>query len=109
MSQNNEQRNDKALSTLGLAARSRNAVSGGFASEEAIKSGKAHLVIIAADASDNTRKKYRNMCEFYKVPYHLYGTKDELGRAVGKEERSVVAVKDAGLADSIRKHLEDSE
>ena len=47
---------DRVLSMLGLATRSRNVVSGGFATEEAVKSGKAYLVIIAEDASDNTRK-----------------------------------------------------
>ena len=100
---------DKVLSLLGLATRSRNVVSGGFATEEAVKGGKACLVIIAEDASDNTRKKYSNMCEFYKVPYEYYSEKDILGHAIGKEERSCLAVTDAGFADSIQKHLVDSK
>lgn len=45
---------DRVLSMLGLATRSRNVVSGGFATEEAVKNGKAYLVIIAENASDNT-------------------------------------------------------
>jgi len=52
---------DRVLSMLGLATRSRNVVSGGFATEEAVKNGKAYLVIIAENASDNTRKKYSNI------------------------------------------------
>ena len=100
---------DRVLSMLGLATRSRNVVSGGFATEEAVKNGKAYLVIIAENASDNTRKKYSNMCEFYKVPYWSYSEKEILGHAIGKEERSCLAVTDAGFADSIRKHLVDSK
>lgn len=100
---------DKVLSMLGLAARSRNVVSGGFATEQAVKSGKAALVIIAEDASGNTRKKYSNMCDFYEVPYAFHGTKDVLGHSMGKDGRSVLAVTDEGFADSIRKHLGDSE
>ncbi|MDE6846572.1 MAG: ribosomal L7Ae/L30e/S12e/Gadd45 family protein [Lachnospiraceae bacterium] len=100
---------DRVLSMLGLAARSRNVVSGGFATEEAVKSGKAYLVIIAEDASDNTRKKYSNMCGFYEVPYEYYSVKEILGHAIGKEERSCLAVTDKGFADSIQKHLLDSE
>lgn len=100
---------NRVLSMLGLAARSRNVVSGGFATEQAVKSGKAYLVIIAEDASDNTRKKYSNMCGFYEVPYEYYGVKEILGHAIGKEERSCLAVTDKGFADSIRKHLLDSE
>lgn len=99
---------DRVLSMLGLATRSRNVVSGGFATEEAVKSGKAYLVIIAEDASDNTRKKYSNMCEFYEVPYGYYSVKEILGHAIGKEERSCLAVTDKGFADSIQKHLLDS-
>ena len=100
---------DKVLSMLGLAARSRNVVSGGFATEQAVKCGKASLVIIAEDASGNTRKKYSNMCDFYEVPCAFHGTKAVLGHSMGKDERSVLAVTDEGFADSIRKHLVDSK
>lgn len=105
----NRPNKDRVLSMLGLAARSRNVVSGGFATEEAVKSGKAYLVIIAEDASDNTRKKYSNMCEFYEVPCEYYSIKEILGHAIGKEERSCLAVTDQGFADSIQKHLLDSK
>lgn len=97
----------KILSLLGLATRSRNVVSGGFATENAVKSGKAHLVIVTEDASDNTKKKFRNMCEFYKVPFYLFGEKESLGHSMGKQERTSLAVTNAGFADSIRKHLEE--
>ncbi len=100
---------DKVLSMLGLAARSRNVVSGGFATEQAVKCGKARLVIIAEDASDNTRKKYNNMCDYYRVPCVVYGTKETVGHSMGREERSVLAVTDEGFANSIRKHLADSK
>lgn len=100
---------DKVLSLLGLATRSRNVVSGGFATETAVKSGKAHLVIIAEDASDNTRKKYNNMCDYYEVPCAFYGTKEVIGHSMGREERSVLAVTDEGFANSIQKHLADSK
>lgn len=107
MCKDNRPVKDKVLSMLGLAARSRNVVSGGFATENAVKSGKAYLVIIAKDASDNTKKKFRNMCEFYKVPFYQFGEKERLGHSIGKEERTSLAVINTGFADSIRKHLED--
>lgn len=100
---------DRVLSMLGLAARSGNVVSGGFATEEAVKRGKACLVILAEDASDNTRKKFSNSCEFYGVPCDSYSVKGMLGHAIGKEERSCLAVTDQGFANSIRKHLLDSK
>lgn len=98
----------KVLSMLGLAARSRNVASGGFATENAVKSGKAYLVIVSEDASDNTKKKFRNMCDFYEVPFYQFGEMEVLGHSIGKQDRTSLAVLNEGFADSIQKHLEDS-
>ena len=100
--------NDKILSLLGLAANGRNLVSGEFSTEKAVKNGKAALVIVSREASDNTKKMFTNMCTFYKTPMYLYGTKEALGRAVGKEMRASVAVINQGMAENIIKHLEES-
>ena len=97
---------DKVLSLLSIAAKGRNVVSGGFTVEKTVKSGKAFLVIVALDASDNTKKMFQNMCEFYEVPIAEYGTKDTLGHAIGRQMRANIAVTDPGLAKSIVKLLE---
>lgn len=99
-------RPDRVMSMLGIAAKGRNVVSGEFAVEKAVKTGKAFLVIVAEEASDNTKKMFANMCEFYEVPIAFYGTKDALGHAIGKQMRANVAVTDGGLAGSILKLLE---
>ena len=96
---------DKVLSYLGLAMRGRNLVSGEFQTEDAVKSGKAILVIVAEDASENTKKLFRDKCSYYEVPVYSYGTKQSLGRAIGKDQRSSLAVTDAGLAQAIEKTL----
>ena len=75
--------------------KSGNLVSGSFSTE------KAKVVIIAADVAENSRKKYENMCEFYHVPVYFYGTKDELGHAIGKEYRASIAIIDQGLAKAV--------
>lgn len=64
------------------------------------------LVIVAEDASENTRKLFTDKCSFYQVPIKLYGTREELGRAIGKDIRSSLAVVNAGLAQSIIGYLE---
>lgn len=97
---------NKALSLLSLAARGRNLVSGGFAVEEAVKSGKAWLVILGTDVSDNTNKMFADMCRFYEVPLFRFETKETLGHAIGKELRACIAVTDEGLANAIIKQLE---
>lgn len=99
----------KVLSLLGLAMRAGKVVSGEFATENAVKSGKVSLVIVAKDASDNTKKLFRDKCKFYEIPVLEYGTKEELGKAIGKEMRSSVGIQDAGFAKTITSHLEDSK
>ncbi|MGN0483956.1 MAG: L7Ae/L30e/S12e/Gadd45 family ribosomal protein [Lachnospiraceae bacterium] len=96
---------DKVLSLLGLAARGRNVVSGEFATEKAVKTFHAELVIVAEDASDNTKKMFRNMCEYYEVRYYEYAQKEELGHAIGRQFRASLAVTEKGLADAIEKQL----
>ena len=96
---------NKVLSLLGLAMRGHNLVSGEFQTLEAIKKGSAMLVIIAEDASDNTKKLFTDKCTFYEVPVAQYGTKVQLGRAIGKDLRSSIGVCDVGLADAIIKQL----
>lgn len=62
-------------------------------------------MIVAAEASENTQKKFRNMCQFYEVPYLVFGTKEELGSIIGKEYRASLAVCDENFAKVIREHL----
>ena len=96
---------DKVLSLVGLATRAGKTASGEFMTEREIKSGRAALVIVAEDSSDNTRKKFLNMCEFYEVPIYIYADKDTLGHAMGKEFRASLAILDEGFADGIQKQL----
>ncbi len=97
------EKNKKILSYLGLATRSRNVVSGEFSTEKAIKENKAKLVIVACDASDNTKKNFKDSCSYYHVPYMELATKEELGRSMGKEMRASLAITDEGFANSIIK------
>ncbi len=78
----------KALSLIGLATKAGRTVSGEFSTEKEVKSGRASLVIVADDASDNTKKKFKNMCDYYHVPICFYKDKDTLGHAMGKQFRT---------------------
>ena len=99
--------NNKVLSMISLATKAGKTVSGEFSVEKAVKEKKVHLVIVAADSSDRTKKTYRDMCDYYKVPVAFFGTKEELGHFTGKEFRASVAVLDEGFKNTIMKHLND--
>ena len=69
----------KALSLISLATKAGKTVSGEFSTEKETKSGRAELVIVAEDASDNTKKKFQNMCDFYEVPIYFIRIKIRWG------------------------------
>ncbi|MCJ7855816.1 ribosomal L7Ae/L30e/S12e/Gadd45 family protein [Lachnospiraceae bacterium NSJ-143] len=94
---------NKFFSMLGLCQRAGKLISGELSCENAVKSGKAKLLIIADDASENTKKKFSNMASFYKVDIIGTGTKKEIGRIIGKDMRSSVAITDEGFAQQLKK------
>ncbi len=96
---------DKILSMISLATKAGKAAGGEFSVERAVKDGKAKLVIVSKEASDNTKKKFNNMCSFYRVPIYIYGTKEELGHFMGKEFRASVAILDEGFKGALEKLL----
>ena len=100
---------DRVISMISIAAKGRNLVSGEFAVEKAVKCGKAYLVVVAEDASDNTKKQFRNMCEFYEVPMVVYGNKDTLGHFIGMQMRANIAITDEGIANSILKSVHNGK
>lgn len=93
----------KILGLIGLATKAGKTASGEFMTEKSIKTGKAFLVIVSEEASDNTRKMFTNMCTYYKVPLYFFASKDELGHAMGREMRASLAIVDNGFAKAVVK------
>ena len=96
----------KILGLLGIAEKAGKTASGEFSVEQALKARKAKLVILAKDASDNTKKKFREQCEREKCPLICLSDKQTLARAIGKEERACAAVLDSGLTEAILRTAE---
>lgn len=94
-------------SMLGLAAKAGKLQSGSFLTENAVRGGKARLVLIACDAEKNTRKALEDKCSSHHVPVRHYGTKERLGACIGKEYRSCVAVTDTGFAGKIIQMMDE--
>ena len=100
---------DRVISMISIAAKGRNLVSGEFAVEKAVKCVNSYLVIFADDESDNTKKQFSNMCEFYEVPMVVYGNKDTLGHFIGTQMRANIAITDEGIANSILKSVHNGK
>lgn len=95
----------KIYSYIGLAQKAGRAVAGEFLTEKAIQEKRAELILISEEASANTRKKFIDSATYYDVPIYLFGKKEELGHAMGKEFRASLAILEKGLAAAIMKQL----
>ncbi|WCN39133.1 YlxQ family RNA-binding protein [Aneurinibacillus uraniidurans] len=96
---------NKINQMLGLAQRARKIITGEELVVKAVRQGGVHLVILAEDAAANTRKKLTDKCTSYGVPCETYGDRGTLGQALGKEQRVVVGVTDAGFAAKLTQLL----
>jgi ribosomal protein L7Ae-like RNA K-turn-binding protein len=94
------------MSLLGLANRARKIISGEELTVKEIRNGKAKLVLLSLDASDNTEKKITDKCKTYQVPVKRVENRYILGQAIGKEARVVVGVLDEGFAKKLRTLLD---
>ena len=94
--------NKKYLNLLGLANVAKGIVSG----ETLIKSIAANetkLVVIANDASANTKKKITDKCHFYHVDYFIVDENIEtISKAVGKNNRVALGITNQGFAKKIK-------
>ena len=92
---------NKIYSMLGLASKAGKLVSGEEIVRNSIRQNKVKLLIISEDASDNTKKRFLNAAEYYKVPVYIWGSKEQLGFGIGKSNRSVVGISDDNFVKSI--------
>ena len=92
---------NRVYGLIGLAMKAGKIKAGEFSVEKSIKQGKAKLVFVAEDASENTIKKFKNSCFHYRIPFYQYGNKDELGKIIGKEMRSSLSIEDEGFGKRI--------
>jgi len=76
-------------------------ISGEEMSLDKIKSQKARLVFLASDAGFNTSKRVSDKANTYQVQIIKDFTSDELSKAIGKSNRMVIAIQDAGFAKKI--------
>lgn len=93
--------NNKFLGMLGLAKRAGKVQTGEDICSKAVKSGVSKLIIVACDASDNTKKSITDSCKFYKTKFVEAGSKAELGKFTGADSRAVVSVNDDNFAKAI--------
>lgn len=62
--------------------------------------------MLSEDASANTTKRITDKATYYNVPMRKVENRQQLGHAIGRDERVVVAVLDEGFAKKLRSMLD---
>ena len=98
-------RRAEALALLGIAQRAGAVVKGTDATRRGLRQGEVRLVIVAEDGSATQKKKVIPLAGARDVDVRMLGTRDELGRAVGRGPLTVVGITQPGFEKELRKRL----
>lgn len=98
--------NGKFLNLLGLCMRAGKLVTGEDACIKAIRAGTARLAVLDGSASDNARKALTDACNYRSVPL-LDTDSEQLGKAIGRDNRKVAVVTESGFAQALRKAAQE--
>ena len=64
-------------------------------------------VIIADDASENTKSKFVQLSTRFQVPYIVWGNRESLSHAIGKYNRAVYGISNKKFSRELRKIYEE--
>lgn len=91
---------DKLYQLLGLAWRAGKVVAGANC-VKSVSNEKLRCILISCDISDNARDKFEGISKRAGIPLYEIGDRETLGRAIGKDERTVIGIVDSGFCEAI--------
>jgi ribosomal protein L7Ae-like RNA K-turn-binding protein len=101
---------DRAIGLIGLMRRASAIEIGEDNSGSAVSAGKAKLLLIAADVSENVLRHAERITQGRRViTVPLHYTREELGKTLGIGGCSMAAVTDIGLANALMKALSEQK
>ena len=74
-----------------------------------INKNKVKLIILAKDTAQRTKNNIEIKCKEKNVPLYIFGEKDSLSKAIGKNNKTVLGIKDKNLALAIKKILDGGD
>lgn len=95
--------NNKILGLMGLAAKARKIAYGADSVEEQAKNKKLGLIIIADDASERTKDKFKKLANLNKIPIITFGNIETISKSIGKRNKAVIGINDMNLSKEIQK------
>ena len=97
--------NNKVYGLLGITTKAGKLCFGTESCLDMINKKKIKLLIVAEDSAERTIDNFKEKCKQNDIDFYIYGKKEELSRAIGKPNKTVVGIKDKNLAGAIIKIL----
>lgn len=94
------------LNALSLAQKAGKVATGSKVLDN-IRKNRAHLVIIASDASENTKKNISDKAKYYNVKCLVLLDSTTLSQAIGKVQRMYLAIIDENFAQMILSKMKE--
>lgn len=101
--------NHRIWGALGLSMKAGALAVGDAKATEAIRGGKASLIILSNDASANTEKKFSDMGKYRNIPVIKLADRNRLGTAIGRSFAVVIAVCSEGFSAKITEILSNGD
>lgn len=95
--------NKKILGLIGLSARARKVCFGADSVEEKIKKKKVFLIIVAVDASERTKEKFKKISKQCEIPIIIEEEIENLSKAIGKSNKAILGIEEQNIAKEILK------
>ena len=97
--------NNNIYGLLGITAKAGKIVFGTDSCLDLIIKKKIKLIIVAKDSSERTINVFKEKCQENKIDFYLFGEKEKLSKAIGRTNKTVLGIKDKGLATAVRKMI----
>lgn len=94
-------KNGKYYGMISLAQKAGKLAVGESKAQDVIRGEKAYLIILACDASENTKKKFSDMSKYRDIPIVYVKDRYKFGDTIGRKFAVSAAVTDKGFADGI--------
>ena len=90
---------------LGLTTKAGKLCFGTESCLDMINKKKVKLIIVAENSADRTIENFKEKCMQNDIDFYIYGKKEDISKAIGKPNKTVVGIKDKNLAGAIIKIL----
>ena len=93
--------NKRLCGLIGLAMKAGKLVAGTDACLEQMEKKTVKIILVAQDASERTKTKFEQEAKKCNIPIYKVLSIDEISKAMGKNNKAVIGIKEAGFSNKI--------